>query len=191
MSEEYDKYNQTKANVEEELEYDGEIITQPFSPSDIIIKSPPMTMGDLIDMIREGWINFSTEFQTSENLWSLRQQSRLIESILLGLRLPAFYFEEVYNMQWKIIDGMQRCCAIRNFCVDKTLTLSDLELLGNAYNGKRYDDLDFATKRDIRMLPVTVNVLAQGVPGMVKYVLFKRLNTDRIDRTAILKDKNI
>ena len=32
-------------------------------------------------------------------------------------------------------------------------------------------------KRDLRMLPITVNLLSKGVPDKVKYVLFKRLNT--------------
>lgn len=168
---------------EEEDISSHETITNPFSPSDISLSNPPMNLGDLIDMIKEGWVNFGTEYQREENLWTEAQQSRLIESVLLGLRLPAFYFEEVTKRQWNIIDGLQRCCAIRNFCVDKTLTLSDLEFLSEEFNGKRYKDFDFATKRDVRMLPITVNILAKGVPDMVKYVLFKRLNTGGIPLT--------
>jgi len=168
---------------EEEDISSHETITNPFSPSDISLSNPPMNLGDLIDMIQEGWINFGTEYQREENLWSDTQQSRLIESVLLGLRLPAFYFEEVNKRQWNIIDGLQRCCALRNFCVDNTLTLSDLEFLSNEFNGKRYKDFDFPTKRDVRMLPITVNILAKGVPDMVKYVLFKRLNTGGIPLT--------
>lgn len=184
MREDFDKNNQAKTNnVEEELEYDGEIITQPFSPSDISLSTPPMNLGDLIDMINEGWINFGTEYQRSEDLWPPKQQSRLIESILLGLRLPAFYFEEVSKRSWNIIDGLQRCCAIRNFCVKETLSLSDLEFLAEHFNEKKYSEFDFATKRDIRMLPITVNLLAKGVPDLVKYILFKRLNTGGIPLT--------
>lgn len=168
---------------EEEDISSHETITNPFSPSDISLSNPPMNLGDLIDMIKEGWINFGTKYQREENLWSDTQQSRLIESILLGLRLPAFYFEEVTKRQWNIIDGLQRCCAIRNFCVDKTLILSDLEFLSEEFDGKGYKDFDFATKRDVRMLPITVNILAKGVPEMVKYVLFKRLNTGGIPLT--------
>lgn len=167
--------------VEEEEEYMGGTITQPFSPSDITLTNPPMNLGDLIEMIQAGWINFGTDYQRSENLWSDKQQSRFIESILLGLRLPAFYFEEVVpKRRWNIIDGLQRCCSIRNFCVDGTLTLSCLEFLAEEFDGKKYEEFDFATKRDVRMLPITVNVLGKGVPDMVKYVLFKRLNTGGI-----------
>jgi hypothetical protein len=136
-----------------------------------------MNIGDLIEMISAGWINFDTEYQRLRNLWPEVQQSRLIESILLGLRLPAFYFEEVSRRKWNIIDGLQRCCAIQNFCVNKTLRLSGLEFLVKEFSGKGYDDLPFEIRRDLRMLPVTVNILQKGTPSDVKYILFKRLNT--------------
>lgn len=171
------------AAVEPEEEYSG-TITQPFDPSEISLTTPPMNLGDLIEMIKAGWINFGTNYQRSENLWSDKQQSRLIESILLGLRLPAFYFEEVNKRQWNIIDGLQRCCAIRNFCQDQTLKLHDLEFLSEQFDGATFDKLDFATQREIKMLPITVNLLAKGVPDMVKYVLFKRLNTGGVSLTA-------
>ena len=159
----------------------GESIQKPFSPSDINIQTPPMNMGDLIDMIENGWINFGTEYQRAPDLWKSAQQSRLIESVLLGLRLPAFYFEAVEKRKWNIIDGQQRCCAINNFCVKQSLALEHLEFLKDAFNGKKYGDLPFEVKRDIRMLPITVNVLEKGTPADVKYILFKRLNTGGIE----------
>ena len=160
----------------------GAIITKPFSPSDIVIANPPMNLGDLIDMIEYGWIDFEADYQREDNLWSAGKQSRLIESALLGLRLPAFYFEEVTKKKWKIIDGLQRCSAIRNFCVDKTLKLSELEFL--KFDGWTFDRFDFELRRDLRRLPITVNILQPGVPDDVKYILFKRLNTGGVELTA-------
>lgn len=158
-------------------------ITTPFSPSDIRLTTPPMNLGDLVDMIREGWVNLSTEYQRAGNLWSDEKQSRLIESVLLGLRLPAFYFEEVSKRRWNIIDGLQRCCAIKNFCVDETLSLSGLEFLSDRFAGTKYNDLSYEIRRDIRMLPITVNLLDKGTPSEVKYILFKRLNTGGVNLT--------
>lgn len=163
------------ASIDEEETSSGEVITQPFSPNDIEISNPPMNLGDLIDMITYGWIDFKTEYQREEDLWNSVKQSRLIESALLGLRLPAFYFEEVSKKKWKIIDGLQRCCAIRNYCVNESFALCDLEFLN--FNGLKYSELSFDLRRDIRMLPITVNVLSKGTPDKVKYILFQRLNT--------------
>lgn len=184
-------------DINEEDTGTNEVIDQPFSPSDIRLTNPPMNLGDLIDMIENGWINFSTDYQREENLWTVEQQSRLIESVLLGLRLPAFYFEEVSRRRWDIIDGLQRCCAIRNYCVDGSIVLTGMEFLGKQFNGKKYKELPFDTRRDIRMLPITVNLLDSGVPDTVKYVLFKRLNTGGISlkpqeiRNAVFNGKAI
>lgn len=188
------QYNEEPV-IDEENTSSGEVITQPFSPNDIEISNPPMNLGDLIDMISYGWIDFKTEYQREEDLWSPVKQSRLIESALLGLRLPAFYFEEVSKKNWKIIDGLQRCCAIRNYCVEESFALCDLEFLN--LNGLKYSELSFELKRDIRMLPITVNVLSKGTPDKVKYILFKRLNTGGIElepqeiRNAVFQGKAI
>lgn len=170
-------------DIEQEDHSKEEVIKKPFSPSDIKLSNPPMNLGDLIDMMSYGWINFNTKYQREMNLWNPIQQSRLIESILLGLRLPAFYFEVVDKHKWNIIDGLQRCCAIKNYCVDGTLDLQGLEFL-DSFEGKKYAELRFDTTRDIRMLPITVNLLEKGVPDQVKYILFKRLNTGGIELTA-------
>lgn len=79
--------------IEPEDTSSGMVITQPFSPNDIKLSNPPMNLGDLIDRIQYGWIDFHTEYQRKEDLWSPGKQSRLIESAMLGLRLPAFYSE--------------------------------------------------------------------------------------------------
>lgn len=172
--------NDSEIDLSEDTSSDS-IITQPFSPSDISISNPPMNLGDLIDMIEYKWIDFEADYQREDNLWSPGKQSRLIESALLGLRLPAFYFEEVSKKRWRIIDGLQRCSSIRNFCVDKTLRLTELEFL--KFEGKTYDSFDFELRRDLRMLPITVNILQPGVPDEVKYILFKRLNTGGVELT--------
>lgn len=104
--------------VEEDTSFGNDVIEEPFNPNDIEIETPPFTVGYLIDSIKLGEINMKTDFQREGNLWSQEKQSQLIESILLGLPLPAFYFDTTKE-KWDIIDGLQRCCAIKNFCIKK------------------------------------------------------------------------
>ena len=158
----------------EDASSDDGIIIHPFKPNEIEIETPPFTVGYLMDKIEHGEINMNTDFQREGNLWTPEKQSRLIESILLGLPLPAFYFD-TYSPAWDIIDGLQRCCCIQNFCVDKTLKLTGLEYLN--MNEKGFDDLDRVLQRSIIMRPITVNLLKKS-PRNVRYILFKRLNTD-------------
>lgn len=164
----------------------NEAITHPFNPNEIEIETPPFTVGYLIDRIEHEEINMNTDFQREGNLWSPEKQSRLIESILLGLPLPAFYFD-TFNSKWDIIDGLQRCCSIENFCVKKELKLTGLEFLkekdGELYlEGKGYDDLDRKLQRSIITRPITVNLIKKAHRN-VRYMLFKRLNTGGLELT--------
>jgi len=168
----------------------GETITHPFNPNEIDIETPPFTIGYLIDRIEHNEINMNTDFQRENNLWTEEKQSRLIESILLGLPLPAFYFD-TSNKQWDIIDGLQRCCSIENFCVKKNLKLSGLEFLkeknGLPYlEGKGFDELDRTLQRSIITRPITVNLIKKAHKD-VRFILFKRLNTGGLE----LKDAEI
>lgn len=166
----------------EDSSSDQQSITHPFLPSEIELISPPMNVGDLMDKLLHNEINLDTDFQRDGNLWDLKKQSRLIESILLGLRLPAFYFEKVEKRKWDIIDGLQRCWAIKNFCVDKTLALTGMEFLIE-FDGKTFDELDYDFQRDIKTSPITVNLLTLGLQERAKYILFQRLNTGGMELT--------
>ncbi len=161
-------------------------IVYPFNPNDIEIETPPFTIGYLIDRLEHGEINMCTDFQREGNLWTEEKQSRLIESILLGLPLPAFYFDTA-NKEWDIIDGLQRCCSINNFCVKKSLKLNGLEFLAEK-DGKQYleglgfDDLDRELQRGIVTRPITIN-LVKKAPRSIRFILFKRLNTGGLELT--------
>ena len=154
-------------------------ITEPFNPNDIKINTPPFSVAFLIDRLENDEIDRNTEFQRSGDLWTEGQQSRLIESLLLGLPLPAFYFDTSCS-RWGIIDGLQRCCSLYNFCVQKTLKLTGLDYL-KELEGKGFDDLDRLLRRSILTRPVTVNLLEKGTPRQVRYILFKRLNTGGLE----------
>ncbi len=169
----------------------SDTITHPFNPNEIEIESPPYSIGYLIDRLEHDEINMNTEFQRENNLWTPEKQSRLIESILLGLPLPAFYFD-TSNPKWDIIDGLQRCCSIYNFCVEKkSFRLTGLEFLkekdGVPYlEGKTFHELDRTLQRNIKTRAITVNCIKKAHKD-VRFILFKRLNTGGLE----LKDAEI
>lgn len=164
---------------EDQIEQSDESNVQikvPFDPNLIRLRRDPYTLGELIDRIEHDEINFLTGFQRKAGLWDLTQQSRLIESILLRLPLPAFYFDETEDNKWQVIDGLQRTTVIKNFIVKKSLELDKLEFL-KEYNGKKYDDLPRDLIRRIKTTPLTVYVVEKGTPDEVKFNIFKRINT--------------
>ncbi len=160
-------------------------IAVPFDPNKIKIRRDPFTLGELIDKIEHNEVVFDTSFQRKSDLWNPIQQSRLIESILLRLPLPAFYFDEIIENEedafqrrelWQVIDGLQRCSVIKNFVVDNKLKLTDLEFL-TQFNELRYKELPRDLVRRINQTPLTVYVIEKGTPDDVKFNIFKRINT--------------
>lgn len=163
------------------------IITKPFNPSQIEVEEKNATINTLLDMLRGNMIDLQPNFQRHANLWDDGKKSRLIESILLGLPLPSFYFEfDKRAKQWIVIDGLQRLCALNDFMSGK-LRLKDLEFLAETWTGSTYDSMPPYDKMEFGMRTVNMNILKGDTPPNVKFIIFKRLNTGGLE----LKDAEI
>ncbi|GAP73190.1 hypothetical protein SAMD00024442_68_3 [Candidatus Symbiothrix dinenymphae] len=158
-----------------------DVMTQPFTPSKIKVRPQTISLDAMVERIKHGEIDLATKFQRKEGLWSDEQQSRLIESILIRLPLPVFYFDGSNNDKWLIIDGLQRLTTFKRFMVDKDLRLSGLEYL--SLNNKKWDDLDRPQQRQINETQLQCYVLEEGEDS-VKFNIFKRINTGGLTLSA-------
>ena len=149
----------------------------PFDPNNIDVDISTVNLGSMLEQLEYGEIDLQPEFQRASGVWTDVKKSRLIESVLLGLPLPSFYFsEDATSNKLIIIDGLQRLCSLKEFCIDKTLVLNNLQFLTNL-NGVSYDELDRTQVRRLKSLKITINTLRKRTPTNVKYVIFQRVNT--------------
>lgn len=171
---------QNKSELEDDLEEnldDTEItLSEPFNPKDVDIQVKTSIMDSIIKRLGNGEIELVPDFQRSSDLWSKGAQSRLIESLLINIPIPAFYFDAGNEESWEIVDGLQRLSTIKNFVIDKSLRLTGLEFL-KEYDGFAFTELPRTLQRRIEEAPVTLYLIRPGTPTKMKYSLFNRINT--------------
>ena len=149
---------------------------KPWDPGKIRITTKTFTLREIVGQIDEGEIDLSPDFQR-EYVWRARQRTRLIESILLGIPLPAFYFNQSEAGAYQVVDGVQRLSTISLFMRgEHRLSSIDLEYLSDLHD-KTYDQLDTAAVRRFRSTQIVVHVIEPQTPDEVKYDIFNRVNT--------------
>lgn len=180
-----------RAEINEDDGYNDDEL--PFDPAQIDIEVGDAAVYLICERIKNNEIEFSPNYQRKAGIWNKVSQSRLIESMLLGIPLPMFYFanekpsEEsavgglgLKRSRWQIVDGLQRLCAIRNFIVEspayEPLKLAGLQYL-KSLNGKTYKDLHPALQRTLLEVTLRSYVIRSTTPIDVKLNIFRRLNT--------------
>lgn len=118
-------------------------------------------------------IILDSEFQR-EDVWRRDRKAELIESILMGLPLPIFYFNQDKYGRLVVIDGRQRLTALFRF-MDNEFPLTKLKVLSDL-NGKRFHELPPLLQGKIEDYQIQAHVILPPTPDRLKFDIFDRVN---------------
>ena len=149
-----------------------------------------MSIGELINLYRDGEMDIHPEFQRVFR-WSEYQKTKLIESIMLNIPIPSIFVSQNDDGVWDVIDGVQRLSTIFQFVgilKDENgedlpaLTLQKTDYLpsfaGVQWNNE-IPELSFTKEQQLffKRARMDVIIMKKESDPTTKYELFQRLNT--------------
>lgn len=137
----------------------------------------------LTDQIKNGLLIVDNSFQR-QYVWTVKNQVRLIETILLGYAIPEIYLWEREtestsgDTKLSVIDGQQRLGSIFNFINGEfKLKGSYLDDKNATYVNKSFSELEETQRTQIWKYPLSVRFIKENVPREDIVNMFLRLNS--------------
>jgi hypothetical protein len=156
---------------------------KPYNPQRISVQIKQLSLYQVRRRLEKGGIVLQPDFQR-HFVWDEVRQSRLIESLLIRIPIPAFFLDATSDQHWQVIDGQQRLTTIQRFCQpispDAGLQLTGLEFM-TELQGKSFADLPANLQQRIDDdTELTLYLLQPGTPPEAKFTIFSRVNTGGI-----------
>ncbi|MCP8998276.1 DUF262 domain-containing protein [Pseudarthrobacter sp. RMG13] len=155
-----------------------------------------ITVDELVRRVSKKRIEIAPAYQRQFR-WDEQRQSRLIESLLLGIPVPPLFMATNVDTDrgttWEVVDGLQRLLSLTNFLGDdtarevarlggKALRLTELEKL-DSMQGSTFGELPADIRTGLEDRPIKVIVLNDKSDLQVRFDLFERLNTGGVRLT--------
>jgi len=138
----------------------------------LMIRTEARTVHDVLRRVSRGDYILHPDFQR-DFVWDDKKQSKLIESVLMRIPLPVFYFAENKDGKHVVVDGLQRITTFQNF-VEKKLRL---KLPDNAeLDKKRFEDLETKLQNRIEDCNLTMYLIDAEVGERIRLDIFERVN---------------
>src|SRR6266478_1180227 len=155
--------DQIGTGVEYDPEADETDVISPYDPKLIRVDPKVYSIRQVLDIIDDKELDLAPDFQR-RRVWKPNQKCLLIESVLLRIPLPAFYFSADEDGLLQVVDGVQRLSTIHEFVRGASFRLDHLEYL-EELKGKTFKEIDGSIwSRRINNTQISANVIDPQTP---------------------------
>ena len=162
------------SDIDEDLEIDNSSDEDTLYPVEVKIQRDMYSVRELKTDYQDKMLILAPDFQR-ESVWSLKQKSELIESILMGIPLPMVYFFEGDEGVIQVVDGKQRLTSLFEFLDNKYPLSQSLSILSHL-RGLKYKDLKPAERTKIARHQFVAQTIIPPTPDKIKFDIFERVN---------------
>ncbi len=161
----------------EETEDDlNDVKEVPFNADKIRIDQQMLSLKYIMELIDADLMELNPGYERNRVWKDKKKKSLLIESLMLRIPIPAFYFYENKDAKFQVIDGQQRLATIHEF-VNNKFYLTGMEYLKDTCDRRYFKDIDVKYQQRIYRTQIAVNILDARSPRAVIYDIFRRINT--------------
>ncbi|MBB6187576.1 DUF262 domain-containing protein [Rhodanobacter sp. MP7CTX1] len=165
--------------VELEDEFEEAILSIPPERRILRTEQYDFSVSTLVGMMDKKEVTIP-EFQR-RYVWSDRQASRLVESLIIQCPIPVIYMNQERDETFSVIDGNQRLNSLKRF-VEDAFPLSGLTSYPELA-GLKYSQLDKRFQRHIGNRALRCTVILKETHPQVKFDVFERLNSGAVALT--------
>lgn len=160
----------------DEEDFEEAILSIPPEKRVLRTEQYDFSVDSLISMMLRGTVSIP-EFQR-RYVWSERQASRLVESLIIQCPIPVIYLNQERDERFSVIDGNQRLNSLQRFIEDR-FALSGLTSYPEL-SGLKYSQLDERFQRHIVNRVLRCTVILKETHPQVKFDVFERLNSGAV-----------
>jgi hypothetical protein len=152
-----------------------------------------MTVRELLSMVEHNELRRAPAYQRKFR-WDEEAESRLIESVLLGLPIPNLFFATNDDGTWEVVDGLQRISTLIHFASssskamneigkDSPLLLQGLRKL-DLFNGLSFQQLPVPVQLAFTKRGFGITALSDKSDPVTRFDTFERLNRGAVALTS-------
>jgi Protein of unknown function DUF262 len=151
-----------------------------------------VTIRELVRMAAEGELIRAPTYQRKFR-WKEETESRLVESLFLGLPVPSLFVATNADGTWEVVDGLQRLSTLLHYVADPVVVLDSIDKKAalkidgleklEHMNGQTFAELPTPLQLAFLKRSLRVTGLSDKSDKDVRFEMFERLNTGGVALT--------